>query len=207
MSLATLKKKTEHKYKNNSVSQSQFSLNGTTRNQGYIGQTSLSRTIIKTPMKGISVRGHGGCCGSYDENVVCPSGIKSLESNEVKKSVLSTKGMLQSRLRWVRRPEPFSVVKKMDGISDSSDRTNYKKRKELKTIKEINESGVCLDNRHCCSIKVNNTKMFSKESKEINHVKKDDNSYESYLNSRKNECINNDKIFERNHCASSNICG
>ncbi len=59
MSLATLKKKTAHKYKNNSVSQSQFSLNGTTRNQGYIGQTSLSRTIIKTPMKGVSVRGHG----------------------------------------------------------------------------------------------------------------------------------------------------
>ena len=29
-----------------------FSLNGTTRNQGYIGQTSLSRTLVRTLRNG-----------------------------------------------------------------------------------------------------------------------------------------------------------
>ena len=48
MSLATLKKKTQAKYKNNSVNKSTFSLNGTTRNQGYVGQTSLSRTFVRS---------------------------------------------------------------------------------------------------------------------------------------------------------------
>ena len=41
MSLATLKKKTQTKYNNMSVN-SVFNLNGTTRNQGYIGQTSYT---------------------------------------------------------------------------------------------------------------------------------------------------------------------
>ncbi len=48
MSLATLKKKTQAKYKNNSVNKGTFSLNGTTRNQGYVGQTSLSRTFVRS---------------------------------------------------------------------------------------------------------------------------------------------------------------
>ena len=45
MSLATLKKKTEAKYKNLSVGLPQFSINGSLRNQGYVGQTSLSRSL------------------------------------------------------------------------------------------------------------------------------------------------------------------
>lgn len=65
MSIATLKKKTQTKYHNMSVSQSQFSLNGTLRNQGYIGQTSLSRTLVKTPMLGNVPKGHGGKNGAY----------------------------------------------------------------------------------------------------------------------------------------------
>lgn len=209
MSLATLKKKTEHKYNNVSVSQNQFSLNGTRRNQGYIGQTSLSRTIIKTPMKGSTYRGHGGCCGKYEAKGLCPSGINNLENNEIKKSVLSSSGMLQNRLRWVRRPEPYSVVKKVDGtsINSASSRTDYKKRLELKTIDEINVSGECNIEKTCCNTSINGINMFSKDSKKINYVKRNDNSYEEYLYSRKNECVNNDKQFERNHCASSNICG
>lgn len=50
MSLATLKRKTASKYNNNSVNKV-FSINGTHRNQGYIGQTSLSRTYVHTPKK------------------------------------------------------------------------------------------------------------------------------------------------------------
>ena len=65
MSIATLKKKTIYKYNNSSVGHTQFSLNGGYRNQGFVGQTSLSRSLIKTPMKGNIIRGHGGIVLSY----------------------------------------------------------------------------------------------------------------------------------------------
>ena len=65
MSIATLKRKTQTKYNNMSVGQSGFSINGTHRNQGYVGQTSLSRSLPRTLMRGNTVRGHGGCCGTF----------------------------------------------------------------------------------------------------------------------------------------------
>ena len=49
MSIATLKRKTQTKYNNMSVGSTQgFSLNGGFRNQGYVGQTSLSRSLSRT---------------------------------------------------------------------------------------------------------------------------------------------------------------
>jgi hypothetical protein len=44
MSLATLKRKTAAKYNNMSVGHANFSLNGTHRSQGYVGQTLVSDT-------------------------------------------------------------------------------------------------------------------------------------------------------------------
>ena len=46
MSLATLKKKTAAKYKNMSVGQANFSLNGTHRSQGYVGQNLMSESCM-----------------------------------------------------------------------------------------------------------------------------------------------------------------
>ena len=56
MSEATLKRKTAVKYRNMSVGNESknnkgFSLNGTTRNQGYVGQDTLGRSLPKTIMK------------------------------------------------------------------------------------------------------------------------------------------------------------
>jgi hypothetical protein len=112
MSIATLKKKTMYKYNNSSVGQTQFSLNGGYRNQGFVGQTSLSRSLIKTPMKGNVVRGHGGIDGTYPQQVNFTSDIASLNDNAViKKSVVSNDGMIKIRHRWIKRPLPFSVLK------------------------------------------------------------------------------------------------
>lgn len=101
MSLATLKRKTQSKYNNSSVGVNQFSLHGTHRNQGYIGQTSLSRTLPRTLAKGSYNKGHGGCCDTYtDLNTPVISSVKSTEdSSVIKSSVLSTKGMLSRRLQ------------------------------------------------------------------------------------------------------------
>ena len=66
MSIVTLKRKTQTQYNNMSVgSPNGFSLNGGYRNQGYVGQNIISRSLPKTPMKGDTMRGHGGHYGSY----------------------------------------------------------------------------------------------------------------------------------------------
>lgn len=134
MSLATLKKKTASKYKNNSANLAQFSINGVHRNQGYVGQTSLGRTMLRTPAKGTESQGHGGCCGNYNENDVQTSSINTTENNNyVKPSVLSTSGMLAKRNRWVNRPDPYGVTKPSDSNnqSTSGDYTVYKRKNAI----------------------------------------------------------------------------
>jgi len=141
MSLATLKKKTASKYKNNSVNVPQFSINGTHRNQGYIGQTSLERKYIGTPKTGDVAHGHGGCCGKYNQMDIKQSSVFSTEnSSVVKPSVLSTSGMLAKRTRWIRRPQPFSNTKPSNSINQStgSDYILYRRKKELSEVEKAN---------------------------------------------------------------------
>jgi len=100
MSIATLKKKTQVQYNNLSVRMPQFSINGTRRNQGYIGQTSLSRSLPRTPMNGAFPRGNGGCCGSFPIKPIVQSAVTSVENPSViKVSVTGTKGMLENKLK------------------------------------------------------------------------------------------------------------
>ena len=119
MSIATLKKKTFAEYNNNSVGYRNFSINGTTRNQGWVGQTSLSRSLIKTPMVGITPRGvGGGCCGKYPIHIVYPSGIDYFNNNSViKPSVLSNYGSIATHYRWITRPQPYTTVKPDNNLS------------------------------------------------------------------------------------------
>ena len=114
MSLATLKKKTGAKYNNNSVGKG-FALNGTHRNQGYVGQTSLSRSIISTPMVGNAAKGHGGCCGKYPNKIIKASTNQCLEdSSIIKESTLSTKGMIREKYRWAWRGGVNAPAKSAD---------------------------------------------------------------------------------------------
>jgi hypothetical protein len=113
MSLATLKRKTQAKYNNMSVgSKTGFSLNGTHRSQGYVGQTSLSRSLPRTLMKGNVIKGHGGCCGKYPVYDIIQSGVTSLNDPKiVKPSVMNTNGMIHTQYRWIWRPQPYSSTK------------------------------------------------------------------------------------------------
>ena len=113
MSIATLKKKTASQYNNMSVgSKTGFSLNGTHRSQGYVGQSVISRSLPRTLMKGNVVCGHGGCCGTYTITPIVQSAVRSTENiNVVKHSVLNNMGMISTKYRWIRRPEPYATVK------------------------------------------------------------------------------------------------
>jgi len=134
MSIVALKRKTEARYNNLSVNQKQFSINGTYRNQGYIGQTSLSRSLIHTPSKG---NGPKDFNGRYANPNINASETISLEDNTVvKPSVLSFKGMLAKRERWITRPFPNAVVKS-DFNQNVNAQTDYITRLKKKTLSDI----------------------------------------------------------------------
>lgn len=134
MSIVALKRKTAVLYNNLSVNQKQFSINGTTRNQGYIGQTSLSRSLIHTPCKGHVLKNYNG---RYSNPNIEASEICSLEDNTVvKPSVLSFKGMMATKNRWINRPFPNAVVKTDAGRS-INDQTDYITRLKKKTLSDI----------------------------------------------------------------------
>jgi hypothetical protein len=116
MSIVALKRKTQSQYNNVSVGQPQFSINGTRRLQGYVGQTSLSRSLPRTLMRGNTICGHGGVNGTYPVYPVVTEGT-GLGTNAlndpsvVKSSVLDTKGQLMTQYPWIRRPAPTTSVK------------------------------------------------------------------------------------------------
>ena len=125
MSIATLKKKTQTKYNNMSVGERQFSINGTHRSQGYVGQTSLSRSLPRTLMKGNVAIGHGGCCGKFNKTPIIQSAVISLENpNVVKSSVLGTSGMISTKYQWIKRPQPYTSVKP-DNNNNNNSQSDY----------------------------------------------------------------------------------
>lgn len=142
MSLATLKKKTQTKYNNMSVN-SVFNLNGTTRNQGYIGQTSLSRSLPKTIMKGPIMHGYGTCCIKLPLNKPIISGIDyNNDFRVIKTSVKNTKGMLADRkVRYLNsNNESKSQVVKEDSNNNNSTQVDFINSKKQTTIIEADSS-------------------------------------------------------------------
>lgn len=142
MSIATLKKKTQSKYNNNSVNTPQFSLNGTYRNQGYIGQTSLSRSLPRSLAIGPVMKGHGGCCGTYPSIPPIVS-IYSTENNQVvKPSVLSYSGMIAKKYRWIKGPLPVKPDS-WHNQNTQGDYLQYTKNKALAAIKACSSEITC----------------------------------------------------------------
>lgn len=137
MSIATLKKKTQTKYNNMSVgSKTGFSINGTHRSQGYVGQTSLSRSLPRTLMRGAFARGHGGCCGTFNFTPIVQSAVTSLEDpTVVKSSSINNTGMISTKYKWIDRPYPYAFVKPDNNVHNNV-QSEYIKRIRNQTIRE-----------------------------------------------------------------------
>lgn len=135
MSLVALKRKTAA-MQNLSTGQKGFSINGTRRSQGYVGQTSLSRSLINTPHGQTGAfEGYGGCCGKFPTTTnIRASETFSLEDETVvKKSVLSSAGMLSNRNRWLKRSAPYTSTKLTSGWTNGQgDYIAYLKKKAAK---------------------------------------------------------------------------
>ena len=104
-----------------------FSIQGGRRSAGYIGQ-SMRMSKNGTPFWGVHARGYGGTNGKYKR--VEPSFNVSKSSTEVlgnqykfiKQSVLSTKGMLSKKYKWIKNGQyPNYWVQPVYGNSNLSD--------------------------------------------------------------------------------------
>lgn len=161
MSIVTLKKKTFAQYNNMSVnSKHGFSLNGTHRNQGYVGQNVISRSLPRTLMKGDTIRGHGGCCGSYPMHSIIESSVNCQEdSNVVKSSVLSNSGMIATKYRWIRRGAPHTSVKPDNSLNSNTqqDYVNKLTKNAIKNATTCESSNAELKTYSCEGIGIHKT--------------------------------------------------
>jgi len=157
MSDATLKRKTLAKYNNNSVGMAQFSLNGGHRNQGWVGQTNLSRSFPRTLMRDGAARGHGGRQGTFYQAPAVISSINYQENPQViKSSVLDNTGMLEIKTQWSRRP-PLTgsgSAWKQDSnhhLGIASDRTSKLGRCVAKTLQCDADPAAIPREKMCCT--------------------------------------------------------
>jgi hypothetical protein len=206
MSIATLKKKTQSQYRNISVGQSQFSINGTHRSQGYIGQTSLSRSLPRTLYNGIYPRGSGGCCGTFPIQNMVQSAVTSLNDPKIiKKSVMNTKGMLEEKLGCtygVNIPgfnKQFSTknknnIVKPDNNNNNNSQQDYIRNKSKNTIQKVNKCTSLNQIKNQSNCPMTNT-YFTRVQKPICNFTKPKSDYipisqgENLINLT-NKCIN-----------------
>jgi hypothetical protein len=136
MSIVTLKRKTQTQYNNMSVnSKHGFSLNGTRRSQGYVGQTSLSRSLPRTLMRGGVARGHGGSDGTFHKYPIITSAVTSLNDPKiVKPSTINTLGMLEERNQYLLNHQTV----KPDINQNINTHENHVKNLATKTIQCAN---------------------------------------------------------------------
>ena len=77
-----------------------FSLNGGYRNQGWVGQTSISRPVNRTLFKGALPIGQGGQLGEYNVSVLSGGMCSANDNSIIKRSTLTTKGHLDSTIKY-----------------------------------------------------------------------------------------------------------
>lgn len=116
MSLATLKKKSTYTHGTNISGKGPlgFSLNGTVRNNTYIGKDCI-RSTAGTPMNGQYPYGYGGIGNRYPTYIsfnVCPDSSVGSHSIIPQKTVLTNRGMLHTRYKCIYNGTyPNNVVK------------------------------------------------------------------------------------------------
>jgi hypothetical protein len=198
MSIATLKRKTQTQYNNMSVGEKNFSLNGTHRNQGFIGQTMLSRSLPRSLMNGNTLRGHGGCCGTYR---IMPNIVSAVSTTEdstiIKPSVMNNSGMLDTKYRWVNRGSSFSTVKP-DSNNNINSNDQYVQILAKKTLAVLN-NGPCMKTPSTIAI----LKKCNRKCYQQPHYTKPEESYVpissgEYIRRIDNICTSNDTPFIQN---------
>ena len=130
MSLATFKQKTKRYTNNISGSGSNgFSLSGGLRNIGSVGPTNLAKSVTRTRFRGNAPMGNGGCCGNYVINISNSGSCCSNDSSIVKPSVKNTRGMIDTKYKWMSSTYPNWWVQ-------NTSTENYIQSEHIRKVKE-----------------------------------------------------------------------
>jgi len=198
MSIVTLKRKTQAKYNNMSVdSKPGFSLNGTRRSQGYIGQTSLSRSLPRTLMRGGVERGFGGCCGTFKKFPIITSAVTSLnDPNVIKPSCITTLGMIEERYYLTLYHNPVVKPDTNQNINTQKQYINNLATSTIKCADALEASDVSL-NEAACNVCYNydpffkkNIQKFTKPTSKFIPI-----SQGEYILKLEDKCSELDKVF------------
>jgi hypothetical protein len=128
-----------------------FSLSGTHRNVGYVGQN-MRMSKSGTPFRGVHAMGNGGCCGTYDtKDPVINSRVVETMGDQyqyVKPSVVSQRGMLRKKYKYLYNGQyPNYIVKDVQ----SGDMTDNKSQQVY--IDKLAAANDCVQD-------INNSKKF-----------------------------------------------
>jgi len=131
-----------------------FSLNGGHRNIGYVGK-SYAFSKNGTPFRGTQPCGTGGTFGKYPSplpvfnvnNVI----VLGTQSEYIKPSVLSTKGMLEKRYKWINNgqyPNNWVQPNYTGNQTDSSSQGLYIHQKKTANlcVLDVNSPEIYIDN-------------------------------------------------------------
>lgn len=219
MSLQALKRKSNVLYRNMSSNHTGFSLNGTRRSQGYIGQQAgLTRHLANTPMRGNVARGSGGCCGTYLSGKIAQNGLLNLnDTTVVKSSVLENKGHIRTQYRWIWRPQPYATVKPTAGlnIADQSQYIENKAASLLAALALCQKTDKCINTSNTCggltmSQRSRSTRIL--QTRRTRVVTKDPSTFvassqSDYLYRLKGGCRNFDEFFVKNKTNNAPLPG
>lgn len=216
MSLQAMKRKTGTLYRNLSANRTGFSINGTRRNQGYIGQTSLERHLVNTPMKGTVAKGAGGCCGTYRIGTIVQTGVNYFNNTGVvKKSVLGSYGRVRTHFRWIWRPQPYTTVKPTAGLNlnTQGDRVSRRSSNYAKVVDGCTNMSKPCSYRVCSALPAEQrTRLTTIIHRPVTVVTKPESSFvamaqSEYLYRVKGKCTVNDEVFVAKKTCGQPILG
>ncbi len=155
MSLATLAKKTEAK---KNISAHGFSVVGTVRDLNPTNKP-LLMSSVRTPMRGVTAVGYGGCCGAYVRNMLstnhqcCPGlGV----ANQTSAAII---GKRTRHLLWTADSQPLYYEKHMRKIRVLSSCIDTRQNKKPKSLEE----GCCAATRIGSRL-INRSTFFHEEN-------------------------------------------
>lgn len=122
MSIHTLKVKSnrfQNKISGGINNPNGFSLVGGHRNLPYVGQTSLSKSVTRTPFRGNLPMGHGGNNGKFKISIVNSGSCCFNDPNIIKKSVGNSKYAIIHKNKWLHSAYPRLITKQVEITSQS----------------------------------------------------------------------------------------
>jgi hypothetical protein len=134
-----------------------FSINGPTRNVGYIGKNMKFSKAV-TPFKGVLPVGNGGSGGKYNQSTVIYNvtdssvEVKGQQLLYNKSSVVSTYGMLRGKYKWAytgQFPHYWVQPDANNGGYNNSQRAYIEQKSSANDcVNDTNDSGKYVDNVH-----------------------------------------------------------